>query len=59
MDFLVDINQMEQDVTHRPGKLYNFNYAKYKKKKNGLQLIFSNTMLSLQNMPNPARTRLP
>ncbi len=33
MDFLVDINQLEQDVPHRPGKLYNFNYTKYKKKK--------------------------
>lgn len=33
MDFLVDLNQMEQDVPHRPGKLYNFNYNKYEKKK--------------------------
>lgn len=33
MDFLVDIGQMEQDVPHRPGKLYNFNYSKYEKKK--------------------------
>ena len=33
MDFLVDIDQMEQDVPHRPGKLYNFNYSKYEKKK--------------------------
>ncbi len=33
MDFLVDIEQMEQDVPHRPGKLYNFNYNKYEKKK--------------------------
>ncbi|MEO6253145.1 MAG: NUDIX domain-containing protein [Ferruginibacter sp.] len=33
MDFLVDIDQMEQDVPHRPGKLYNFNYNKYEKKK--------------------------
>jgi 8-oxo-dGTP diphosphatase len=33
MDFLVDINEMEQDVPHRPGKLYNFNYNKYEKKK--------------------------
>jgi 8-oxo-dGTP diphosphatase len=33
MDFLVDIEQMEQDVSHRPGKLYNFNYSKYEKKK--------------------------
>ena len=33
MDFLVDIDQMEQDVPHRPGKLYNFDYNKYEKKK--------------------------
>lgn len=33
MDFLVDINEMEQEVPHRPGKLYNFNYNKYEKKK--------------------------
>lgn len=33
MDFLIDLNQMEQDVPHRPGKLYNFNYNKYEKKK--------------------------
>lgn len=33
MDFLIDINEMEEDVPHRPGKLYNFNYARYEKKK--------------------------
>lgn len=33
MNFLVDINEMEQDVPHRPGKLYHFNYHKYEKKK--------------------------
>jgi 8-oxo-dGTP diphosphatase len=33
MDFLVDLNEMEQDVPHRPGKLYKFNYEKYEKKK--------------------------
>ncbi|HMK05132.1 MAG TPA: NUDIX domain-containing protein [Ferruginibacter sp.] len=33
MDFLIDINEMEQDVPHRPGKLYKFNYDKYEKKK--------------------------
>lgn len=33
MDFLVDIDEMEQDVPHRPGKLYKFNYGKYEKKK--------------------------
>lgn len=33
MDFLTDTNEMEQDVPHRPGKLYKFNYDKYEKKK--------------------------
>ncbi len=33
MDFLIDLNEMEQAVPHRPGKLYKFNYEKYEKKK--------------------------
>jgi 8-oxo-dGTP diphosphatase len=33
MDFLIDMNEMEQDVPHRPGKLYKFNYEKYEKRK--------------------------
>ncbi len=33
MDFLVDMREMEQDVPHRPGKLYRFNFEKYEKKK--------------------------
>jgi 8-oxo-dGTP diphosphatase len=33
MDLLIDINEMEQDVPHRPGKLYKFNFEKYKKGK--------------------------
>ncbi len=33
MDFLIDTKEMEQDVPHRPGKLYKFNYEKYEKKK--------------------------
>lgn len=33
MDLLIDINEMEQDVPHRPGKLYKFNYEKYEKTK--------------------------
>ncbi len=33
MDFLVDLKEMEQDVPHRPGKLYRFNFEKYEKKK--------------------------
>lgn len=33
MDLLIDINEMEQDVPHRPGKLYKFNFEKYEKNK--------------------------
>ena len=33
MDLLIDTNEMEQDVSHRPGKLYKFNFDKYEKKK--------------------------
>jgi 8-oxo-dGTP diphosphatase len=33
MDFLIDLNEMEQDVSHRPGKLYKFDYEKYEKRK--------------------------
>lgn len=29
MDFLVDVNQYEENVPHRPGKLYKFNFEKY------------------------------
>ena len=33
MGFLVDLNEMETNVPHRPGKLYKFNYDKYDKRK--------------------------
>ena len=33
MGLLIDTNEMEQDVSHRPGKLYQFNFDKYEKKK--------------------------
>ncbi len=33
MDLLIDIDEMEQDVPHRPGKLYKFNFEKYQKSK--------------------------
>lgn len=33
MDFLVDIDETEQNVPHRPGKLYQFDFAKYEKNK--------------------------
>ncbi len=39
MDFLIDTGEFEDDVPHRPGKLYQFNYQKYnhsKKKMNGI-----------------------
>lgn len=29
MDLLIDLDEMEQDVPHRPGKLYKFNYEKF------------------------------
>jgi len=32
MDVLIDLNEMEQDVPHRPGKLYKFNYEKFEKR---------------------------
>lgn len=32
MDVLEDTNELEYDVPHRPGRLYKFNYAKYKTK---------------------------
>lgn len=39
MDFLIDLKEMEQDVQHRPGKLYRFNFEKYDKKKKKLSGI--------------------
>ncbi|MEO6537366.1 MAG: NUDIX domain-containing protein [Ferruginibacter sp.] len=33
MDFLIDLEEIEQNVPHRPGKLYKFNYLKYEKNK--------------------------
>ncbi|MBP6431368.1 MAG: NUDIX hydrolase [Ferruginibacter sp.] len=33
MDFLIDTNELETNVPHRPGKLYKFNHEKYEKKK--------------------------
>lgn len=33
MDFLVDLEEIEKDVPHRPGKLYQFDYEKYEKNK--------------------------
>lgn len=33
MDFLIDIGEYEQDVPHRPGKLYKFNFEKYEQNK--------------------------
>ncbi|MDE3214147.1 MAG: NUDIX hydrolase [Bacteroidota bacterium] len=33
MDFLVDLGEEEQDVPHRPGKLYRFDFEKYELKK--------------------------
>lgn len=33
MDFLVDMGEEEQNVPHRPGRLYKFDYDKYEKNK--------------------------
>lgn len=33
MDFLEDLDQYEENVPHRPGKLYKFNFKKYEKNK--------------------------
>jgi 8-oxo-dGTP diphosphatase len=33
MDLLIDTEEMEQDVPHRPGKLYQFDFKKYEKHK--------------------------
>ena len=33
MDLLIDLNEMEEDVPHRPGKLYKFNFEKYNKRR--------------------------
>ena len=33
MDFLVDIDEIETNVPHRPGKLYKFDYEKYERNK--------------------------
>ncbi len=33
MDFLVDMEEEEQNVPHRPGRLYKFDYEKYEKNK--------------------------
>ena len=33
MDFLVDLEEIETNVPHRPGRLYQFNYEKYEKNK--------------------------
>lgn len=33
MDLLIDIGEMEEDVPHRPGKLYTFDFEKYENNK--------------------------
>lgn len=33
LDVLVDLNETQQDVSHRPAKLFSFDHAKYEKKK--------------------------
>lgn len=33
MDFLIDVDEYEENVPHRPGKLYKFNFEKYEQNK--------------------------
>jgi 8-oxo-dGTP diphosphatase len=33
MDFLIDVDEFEEDVPHRPGKLYKFDFKKYEQNK--------------------------
>lgn len=33
MDLLIDTGELEEDVSHRPGRLYKFNFEKYQKTK--------------------------
>jgi 8-oxo-dGTP diphosphatase len=33
MNLLIDVGEMEEDVPHRPGKLYKFDFEKYEKNK--------------------------
>lgn len=33
MDFLIDVDEYEENVPHRPGKLYKFDYKKYESNK--------------------------
>ena len=40
MDFLVDLEEIETDVPHRPGKLYQFDYEKYEKNKKKWSSIY-------------------
>ena len=39
MDWLIDIDEWEQDVPHRPGKLYKFNAAKFSNGKERLKHV--------------------
>jgi 8-oxo-dGTP diphosphatase len=38
MDWLIDVNELEQDVPHRPGKLYRFNTARFSDGKVNLEV---------------------
>jgi 8-oxo-dGTP diphosphatase len=41
MDFLIDTGEYENDVRHRPGRLYQFNFEKYEKsKRNSIEIDF-------------------
>jgi 8-oxo-dGTP diphosphatase len=41
MDFFIDTGEYEEDVNHRPGRLYKFDFEKYKcNKKNCIDIDF-------------------
>jgi 8-oxo-dGTP diphosphatase len=39
MGMLTDVQEMETHVTHRPGKLYSFDFVQYEQKKKGFMGI--------------------
>lgn len=41
MNWLEDMNELEQDVPHRPGKLYRFNAANFSNSNSGQSLVLS------------------
>ena len=38
--YLIDLEELQDDVSHRPAKLYSFNYDKYQAENQGSKLNF-------------------